>query len=87
MINGYKLQDFNAKCTFNAGDYVTIKWILNKYINNKNCKYCTTPMSIEHGYIHQLSVNRLDNSKAHIISNCELICKHCNITLKTDTWN
>ena len=87
LINGYKLQDFNAKHTFNASNYVIIKWILNKYINNKNCKYCTTPMSIEHGYIHQLSVNRLDNSKAHIISNCELICKHCNITLKTDTWD
>lgn len=82
MVRGYKHQDAKANRAIDESQFVTPDWILANYRKNKICRCCGGFMSFERGAACKVTVNRLDNSKAHIQDNCELLCLNCNKTLK-----
>ena len=41
------------------------------------CVWCAVDLEYEHGP-NQISLDRVDNSKAHLMTNCVLACLSCN---------
>ena len=82
MIKGYKCQDRKAGRDWDEEDYVCDIWIKAKYRMCKTCRICGNSMAYEKGNVCKITVNRLDNSLAHVMENCELLCKLCNCSCK-----
>jgi hypothetical protein len=82
-INGYKQQDTKANRTFNNAEYVDDYWV-NDSIKECNfkCKFCKQQMNLDinqNGDItSDITVDRINNKKAHIKKNCQLCCLDCN---------
>jgi len=80
-IYSYRKQDRDAGREFNYKEYINYKWVLNAL---KKCCYkcsrcnCVLQTQYQKGDLHQWSINRIDNSKAHIMDNCEISCLSCN---------
>ena len=86
-IDGYKHQDFKKNRKWNDDEYITIDWIEERFTTmGTKCKYCSKHIQLyvdESACVHSdLTVDRIDNSKAHIKSNCQLCCLHCNNSKK-----
>jgi hypothetical protein len=84
MVANYKHQD-NKKNRFVIGvpdDYITDDWILQEHRKTPRCSKCNAYMSFEKNSSSKLTVDRIDNNLAHIVSNCRLLCKSCNVRLK-----
>ena len=83
-IDSYKMQDKKANRDYNQNDFVTVEWIYEKIEENFCCKFCKEYfelyLSEDSNVISNITVDRIDNNKAHIITNCQLCCHHCNIT-------
>jgi len=86
-VENYKVQDTKAKREINNEDYINQDWIFNqieKY--GTYCKFCNTNMTLyideENNVISNITVDRKDNKLAHIKSNCQLCCHHCNVSKK-----
>ena len=82
-VDGYKRQDKIAGRAFDVADYVTAEWISEEYdkLENETCLSCNTPYETvaNNGEVHSnLTVDRIDNSKAHIKTNSRLCCVSCN---------
>ena len=84
-VASYKTQDTN-KARPITDDYITAEWIMTQYTVNKSCCYCSIPFEFETNedelMISNLTVDRIDNAKPHIKSNCCLSCLHCNVSKK-----
>jgi hypothetical protein len=86
-VENYKIQDAKKDRQYNDNDYIDNNWIFQEIEKtNITCPYCYIPMSLElnedNDVISNITVDRIDNSKAHIKTNCRLSCLHCNITKK-----
>jgi hypothetical protein len=83
MIKGYKCQDRKAgrKWTHDK-EYVDSIWICSMLLKSNVCRCCGDNMVLEKNNPKKVTVNRLDNRKAHIMGNCELLCRICNSCLK-----
>jgi len=74
---------------FNDEDYITINDVLQllKKQNNK-CKFCHEEVNLkpEHSMnsrdLDAFSIDRINNKKAHIRSNCAISCFYCNANRK-----
>jgi hypothetical protein len=85
MIESYKQQDIKSGRTWDDKEYISSDWIINKYYECDSCCLCYQPLefNMENKYNdYNLSVDRINNSKAHTKSNCQLMCLHCNISKK-----
>ena len=68
---------------YNDDNKITIEYVLELYnqLPNYKCRYCGIEMvtaNFEKHQIDQISINRLDNSLAHIKGNVEFCCYFCN---------
>lgn len=84
---GYKLQDKKAGRAITDDDFVNENWIhdqLNKC--EYKCVHCAKHFEInmdDEGYVHSdVTVDRIDNKKAHFKSNCVMSCLLCNVSKK-----
>jgi len=86
-IDGYKQQDEKKQRTYEKEDFVNINWIEQR-IKTKGlkCELCCKDFEIfidtNNNVNSDLTIDRLDNSKAHIKSNCQLCCLVCNVSKK-----
>lgn len=84
-IDNYKNQDKRKNRTWKDDDYIDDNWINEKRRECKMmCCMCQRTMNIgfdkENKVFSDITVDRIDNSKPHIKSNCRLACLKCNIT-------
>ena len=78
-VKQYKSQDIEAGRSINEEDYVNVEWLMSQFKNR--CADCNEPFVVErdgHALTTNLSANRLNNDKAHYISNCNSLCVMCN---------
>ena len=79
MIATHKYNDIKAKRKIRE-DYVNKEWVLNKLNTFKKCRRCKINLELSRGF-NCFSINRLNNSICHSMSNCEIICVRCNKAL------
>ena len=83
-VLSYKLQDKKADREFIDEEFIDAKWITEQFENNKCCRFCKSYYEIrlneDSNMVSNLTVDRINNTLAHIKSNCQLCCHHCNIT-------
>jgi hypothetical protein len=82
-VTGYKQQDAVVNRKYEDDDYINEDWIHSKVSECKmSCMFCKQRMMIdinENANINtNITVDRIDNSKAHIKSNCQICCSNCN---------
>lgn len=82
-INTYFTKD-KKKFKFDRDDnYITIEWVKQELESQGNkCLYCANDLELCEFKAHerlQFTVDRIDNSKPHLISNCVICCAYCNI--------
>ena len=68
-------------------EYVNEAWIFSQIEKHGTyCKYCKVNMMLyvaEDSIVQSnITVDRINNKLAHIKSNCQLCCLHCNISKK-----
>jgi len=83
-VLSYKLQDKKAEREFIDEEFIDAKWITEEFDNNKCCRFCKTYYEIrlneDSNIVSNLTVDRINNTLAHVKNNCQLCCHHCNIT-------
>jgi hypothetical protein len=82
-VTHYKHQDIVAGRQWKQEDYVTADWIKEEFgqLDPVCCFLCSTPYEtiVSNGNVtSNLTVDRIDNTKAHIKTNCRLCCVDCN---------
>lgn len=90
IINGkillHKKEDAECNRLYNEIEYINSDWIKNYLIKCDNtCSICHNGLKLtNYEYLskEQFSVDRIDNSLAHIKSNCQIICLGCNLRKK-----
>ena len=80
-IYGHKAADKKARRTWVEEEYVTVEDVRNMLGRQRGC--CAGCRRVlqqrwERGDHDQLSVDRKDNSRAHLRDNCQLLCLACN---------
>ena len=87
-IENYKHQDLLAKRSyikypfFHEEHYVDYNWFVEQ---PDKCHYCGENFyyNLINGTVESnTSVDRIDNTEAHVINNCLLSCIHCNVSKK-----
>jgi len=84
MIDGYKDQDRTAGREWTA-NYITVNWMKEQSrVQGHQCNRCGQVMNYRNvlGDDLNMTVDRHNNSIAHIKSNCCLMCYKCNISKK-----
>jgi hypothetical protein len=82
-IINYKNQDKNTNRDYDEKEYIDVKWILQKYKEQRCCcKYCGVEMELNNNENDNcLTVDRINSDDmAHTKNNCQLLCVHCNKT-------
>lgn len=82
-VENYKTQD-TVKGRKISEDYITADWIKDTYNACKQCSHCALPFEFDvdadNHVVSNLTVDRIDNGKAHTKNNCVLSCHHCNVS-------
>lgn len=78
MVLRHKHEDRRAQRDWSEGEYITRNWILGAYAKSATCPNCKHRMTFHKNCPHKVTVDRADNSVAHVRSNCSLLCKACN---------
>ena len=83
-LRSYKFQDTKANRMFKDDEFVTFEQFGELYsaLPLKCCKICYTAFEkevVDGKVICNISLDRLDNSKAHIKGNLQILCTSCNI--------
>ena len=86
MIVHSKISDKKMKRAFEEDEYITHEFLVSLRENaNNECIYCDIRLqSFNRKRFNGVTVQRLDNSKAHIKSNCVLACYKCNMSRVED---
>ena len=79
----YKKQDDKAERDYDKKEYITADWVketlYKQYQECTRCR-CQLEMEIYNGAVKSnITVDRIDNLKAHLKSNCVLMCLDCNV--------
>jgi hypothetical protein len=85
-INNHKREDRLKGREFTEETYITPLWVAERLIRCDNrCEICQKELKIA-GYegsdTDQISVDRINNDLAHLVSNCQITCLHCNVSKK-----
>ncbi len=86
-IQTYKVADKKYKREYKKDNYVSIEWIKQQLLKQNNkCHYCKKQLllkNFQNNKKDQFSVDRIDNSIAHIKTNCVICCCGCNYKKNT----
>lgn len=78
-IRNYLRKDNNL--SYDDDDYITFDWVKSELkFYNYCCSYCDKELLLSNwvsGSLDQFTVHQLDNSVAHIKSNCVISCWGC----------
>lgn len=84
-IKQHLAKDKQFSRTFEDNDYITIKDVLNLLnIQDNKCKFCGEEVNLKPNHtlksrdLDAFSIDRINNKKAHIKSNCVISCFFCN---------
>jgi hypothetical protein len=86
-VDNYKTQDKKAKRDFKNEDFIDEEFIFDqmKKTNNK-CSYCLSDLQLfidnDNNVKSNLTIDRINNSLAHIKKNCKISCLICNVSKK-----
>jgi hypothetical protein len=81
-IEGHKKADIKEGRSFVEEEFVNLEWVMKELGRvDMTCERCKSALGIRDGG-KQFSINRLDNNLPHIQTNCNIICLHCNISIK-----
>jgi len=76
-LNGHKQYD-EKNGVYDQKKFVTVNWVMKELERLQwHCSECGVAMEQGKGN-HQWSIDRVDNSLGHTISNCRVICLSCN---------
>lgn len=83
-IRNYKRNDNVANRPFSEEEYITPLWVEEHLISCDNrCEICQKELKIT-GYegcdTEQFTVDRIDDSLAHLKTNCQITCLLCNLS-------
>jgi hypothetical protein len=86
-IDGYRQQDEKKQRIYEANDFIDVNWIEQRTKSKGfKCELCCKDFEVfidtNNNVNSDLTIDRLDNSKAHIKSNCQLCCLVCNVSKK-----
>lgn len=83
-VESYKLQDKKANRQYIDEEFIDAKWINEKFNENKYCLFCKKHYELyldeDSNVVSNITVDRINNTLAHVKNNCQLCCHHCNIT-------
>ena len=76
-----RLTDKKKNRTYAKSDYITPDRLKQmREIQDNKCIYCETELqTYNRKRPNGLTIERLDNNFAHVISNCVICCFHCNV--------
>lgn len=81
-IEGYERQDKKAGREWKAGEYITNVWLSNELKKHNKCSNCKKLYEIDidddNKVRSNITVDRINNDRPHIINNCQLRCLACN---------
>ena len=78
-IDGYMKQDEKANRNYDKKQYINHYWFLDMINKSFECTHCGEAFcKNENGLGWNISADRIDNSLAHLKSNCVLSCIECN---------
>ena len=80
-IRSHKNSDWFMYRHYRANDYITIQWVKDQLTQSSNCRLCSVKLKLVDWSPDdplQFSIDRLNNKIAHIKSNCQITCLHCN---------
>ena len=73
-IKNHVIADKKKGRTFNIEDFVTEEWARKKIkMQGYNCAVCLEPLDLD------WSIDRIDNSRAHVKDNCQISCRKCQL--------
>jgi len=85
-IDNYKIQDRKKSRTYTDEDYIDHEFFTNHMKSSMLCKVCSKAFELyldnDNNVQSNITVDRIDNSLAHIKTNCFLSCIHCNVSRK-----
>jgi hypothetical protein len=87
-VDGYKSQDYKAGREWKDEEYINANWIITEREKYNNCcPICKKYFIISLGLTDteaksNITVDRINNAKAHIKNNCRLMCLRCNCSKK-----
>ena len=87
-VDGYKAQDYKAGREWKDEEYINANWIITEREKYNNCcPICKKYFIISLGLTDteaksNITVDRINNAKAHIKNNCRLMCLRCNCSKK-----
>ena len=86
-IEGYKAQDDLKNRQYTDENFIDTKWIESRIVTKGlKCEMCCKDFEIfidsDNNVNSNMTIDRLDNSKAHIKTNCQLACLICNVSKK-----
>ena len=85
-IDNYKHQDRKKSRTYTDEDYIDHDFFTNHMKESMLCKVCCKAFELyldnDNNVQSNITVDRINNSLAHLKTNCFLSCIHCNCTRK-----
>ena len=80
MIYNSKNKDTFKNRPFTIEEYIDMDFLTELFMSNNNCFYCNCILSLDfdRNNYNRISIQRHDNSIAHIKSNCCFSCISCN---------
>ena len=89
MVKNSRRADKRSMRTYEAGTFITIPAIERLILDQEDkCLYCSGPFdhnAPDHTWPDAPSLERLDESLAHTIDNCVLVCRYCNASRQRKT--
>ena len=84
-VENYKLQDDMKNRIYTDENFIDTKWIETRIATKGfKCEMCYKDFEIfidgDNNVNSNMTVDRLDNSLAHIKTNCQLACLICNVS-------
>lgn len=79
-VESYKSQDKKANRQYIDEEFIDAKWINGKFNENKYCLFCKKHYELyldeNSNIVSNITVDRINNTLAHVKSNCHLCCHH-----------
>ena len=80
-IRACNIKDWYHERLYLEKDYITTQWVTAALVMSSVCKQCNVRLKLTQWSAddpHQFSIDRIDNSKAHTVANCQILCLQCN---------
>lgn len=79
MVGASKMNDIKYG-RYDASNFITHDHVHGLILQSDNkCFYCTIPLQYTMNDSNMATIERLDNTMGHVIGNCVIACKSCNL--------